>query len=87
MNEKIIKKGSMEWWYHIALREATGHKKNEVIVIVSLEQINRCLGNLNRNPLKRLWSLLTIGDIRDIRTTDISGNDSAKEAKDGNRTS
>lgn len=62
MNERVIKKGSKEWWTHIAIRQATRCREGES-AIATVEEVNRQLDILEHSRLKRLWFLLTTGDI------------------------
>ncbi len=65
----VVKKGTDEWWTTIAmvriarrqrrLEEATQDKP----VTFSVEEINAEIDYLNRHPLKRIWILLTNGDM------------------------
>ncbi|MBA7486111.1 hypothetical protein ES707_21664 [subsurface metagenome] len=67
--EKIVKKGTKDWWTTIAmLRIARRQRRLKEIteenpVTFSVEDINAEIDYLNRHPLKRIWILLTNGDM------------------------
>ncbi|GAI09779.1 unnamed protein product [marine sediment metagenome] len=60
--EQTIKRGSPEWWLYLAIMNAKPCKKGETAHI-SLSEANEYLDRLNRNPFKKLWLLLTNGDL------------------------
>lgn len=69
MSERVIRKGSQEWWHHLAIVNAKPCKRGESIT-VDTDEINNWIDSVNRNPLKRLWLLLTNGDIKERDATE-----------------
>jgi len=67
MNETIIKKGTSEWWTFVAITYVKPAKVGETVT-VDVDEIDRWIDSVNRNPFKRLWILLTNGDVtlRDV---------------------
>ena len=70
MSERLIKKNTQEWWHTLAITEAKKCKKGES-VIVTTDEINRWIDKLNHNPFKKLWFLLTVGEIYQRDATEV----------------
>lgn len=79
MSETIIKKGTPEWWTAIAITHAKVSKVGESVTDV--DEINRWIDSVNRNPFKRLWILLTNGDIRQRGITEAEKEALLKKTK------
>jgi len=67
MNEKLIKKGTQEWWHHLAITEAKKARRGESVT-VTVDEINDWLHKLTR--IKKLWFLLTVGDVHERDATE-----------------
>lgn len=69
--ERVVKKGTKDWWTAIALMEAAENIRKrdnlpkDAAVTMGMDDINKVIDKYNRNIFKRLWLLLTNGDIKE----------------------
>lgn len=84
MSERLIKKGTQEWWHHLAIVKAKKCRKGESAT-VTIDEINSWIDKLNRNPFKRLWFLLTVGDIHQRDATEAEKQILAGHRSEGER--
>jgi len=67
--ERIVKKGTDEWWTTIAMLRIAGRQRRleeiteENPVTFTVDEINAEIAYLNRHRLKRILILLTNGDM------------------------
>jgi len=65
----ILKRGSVDWWFALTLNEAASrYRKHNNLpqnssVEIDMEQVDAIRVEWNRNLLKRLWLLITNGNI------------------------
>jgi len=82
----VIKKGTQDWWTWVALIKMSERERKRLrlppgaSVTLSVQQLNGYLQGLNL--LKRLWLLLTIGDLRPPDRSKL-GKHIALETEDG----
>lgn len=85
---KTIKRGSNEWWTWIAMLQAAKQERKRLRlppmapVTIDLKLCNQLIVSINRNPLKKLWFLLTNGDLHPAEWKKL-GNEAAIKAEDG----
>lgn len=66
---EIIKRGTDDWWTWLAMlkvAEQDRKRRNlapDSVVEIDVDKCNQFISSVNRNPLKRIWLLLTIGDL------------------------
>ena len=78
---KVIEKGTDEWWTTIAMvRIATRLRKEKKIPLTQpisfgVDDINAEIEYLNRHPLKRIWILLTNGNMTERIVESALGNE------------
>ncbi len=66
MPERILEKGTPDWWHSLAMMEAAKQirkKTHDKTVTLSVDDINEALERLVHNPFKRIWILLTTSKI------------------------
>lgn len=72
MKREIIKKGTDEWWIWVVMLKVADRDRKKLnlapdsAVEIDVEKCNQYIAELNRNPLKRIWLLLTIGDLHPV---------------------
>lgn len=85
---EVIKRGTDEWWTWVAiLQVAKKERKHNKLpatspVTIDVKLCQRFIQSINQNPLKKLWLLLTIGDMHPLKRDKI-GNEVAIKAEDG----
>lgn len=85
---EIIKKGTDEWWTWIAMLYVAGRERKRLKlppttpVTIDVKLCNDFIDSINRNPLKRLWLLLTNGNMHPLERDKI-GDEVAVKAEDG----
>ena len=67
---EIIKRGTDDWWVWVAMLKAAEQDRKRLnlapdsAVEIDVEKCNQFLDSVNRNPFKKIWLLLTIGDLQ-----------------------
>jgi len=85
---EIIKRGTDEWWTLVAMLQVAKEERrhNKLLatspVTIDMKLCQKFIQNINRNPLKKLWLLLIIGDMHPLERDKI-GNEVAIKAEDG----
>lgn len=79
--KKVVKVGTQDWWLTVAmLRVAERQRKLRSIpenkpVEFSTDDINEEIDYLNRHFWKKMWALVTIGNITETDVEKVLGNE------------
>jgi len=66
---EVIKRGTDTWWTWVAMLHVAEQDRKRLnlspdsAVEIDVEKCNQFISSINRNPFKKLWLLLTIGDL------------------------
>jgi len=69
---EVIKRGTDDWWTWVAMLKVAEQDRKQLnlspdsAVEVDVDKCNQFITSVNRNPLKKLWLLLTIGDLHPV---------------------
>lgn len=86
MEREIVKKGTDEWWTWVGMLKVAEEERKRLrlspksAVTIAVDQVNDYLRGLNL--IKRLWLLLTIGNLQPV-DRDKLGKEVAIKAEDG----
>ncbi|KKN87004.1 hypothetical protein LCGC14_0262730 [marine sediment metagenome] len=83
MQREVIKRGTDGWWTWVAMLHVAKEERKrlglslEEPVTIDIEQCQTYVDKLNRNLLKRVWLLFTLGDLHPL-DRDAIGDEVAK---------